>query len=98
MLADIICIHQGEDGTVCGHHERLGVTHFRGDEPQSMFDAALDSRQPEPIVTHPFTPGRKCPTCDGSGYYWALWGESKGQKLPCPACADSPVRGYVRAE
>ena len=108
MPADehIICIHQGEDGTVCGHDEwdhsedqevdldgrplMYGVFPFCA----SCVDDDIAGAQ------HPFTPGRKCPTCDGSGKKIRgqdidlITGFPLGDRPPCPTCADSPVRGY----
>lgn len=94
MDADIICIHQAEGGTVCGHGT--------GEHLSPAIDLGLpisgDVCRWGECPCREFIPGMKCPTCDGSGHYWGLWGESNGQRLPCPACVDSPVRGYVRAE
>jgi len=44
--------------------------------------------------SHPFVPGRKCPTCDGSGYVMRVRPGAEHHN-GCPTCAVSPVRGYV---
>lgn len=78
----IICIHQGEDGAVCGliaegHH------------------SAVCGGLLEPKGCHTFTPGRKCPTCDGSSWIRVYGPYGRKEHELCPTCADSPVRGYV---
>ena len=81
-LNEAVCIHQGEDGTVCG----LGV-----DVRYDATGGALIDIHP---VIHPFVPGRKCPTCDGTGYVMRVRPGAEHHN-GCPTCADSPVRGYV---
>ena len=87
FLPDLVCIEPNDEGGVCAQPERLGITHFRGDEPQAMFEATCDSRRPEPVYAHRFRPGVQCedgwhkvgwhlkssvcPTCNGSGYVTA---------------------------
>jgi len=78
MTSDNICIHQGEDGTVCGHGFNLHRLTRDGSD------------------SHPFVPGRKCPTCDGSGEVeWLALSGDVSRMAPCPTCADRPVRGHV---
>ena len=92
MTNDIICIHQGEDGTVCGRidHDRNALW--------CIHDYAPEQRK-QPRGAHRFVPGRKCPTCDGSGEVMQS-SDADGRMVsayPCPTCVDSPVRGYVVA-
>ena len=88
----IICIYQGEDGAVCGEID----CNCRPDIPPHHIERDL--------VDHEFVPGRKCPTCDGSGKKIRgqdidlITGFQLGDRQPCPTCADSPVRGYVELE
>jgi len=104
MTSDIICLHQGEDGTVCGEAAR---EHERHADPEGCIhhawpDNCCDNNW------HPFVPGRKCPTCDGEKWVAGECSEEHHQnrygfrcamthKAECPTCADSPVRGYVPA-
>ena len=81
-LNEAVCIHQGEDGSVCGHGFNLHRLTRDGSD------------------SHVFVPGRKCPTCDGSGRKVLISPGALGLGgawIPCPTCADSPVRGYVVA-
>ena len=83
----IICIHQGEDGTVCG-------------EPEPAYFLRYEGHMEEAINRgdgHPFVPGGKCPTCDGSGKVGDGCAPSNEYVPDCPTCAGSPVRGYVPA-
>jgi len=84
--ADIICIHQGEDGTVCGESEPAYFLRYEG-----HMEEAINRGD-----GHPFTPGRKCPTCDGTGYVMRVRPGAEHHN-GCHTCADSPVRGYVPA-
>lgn len=85
---DIICIHQGEDGAVCGQPE------------DGRYDATGGALLDIHPGLHPYVPGRKCPTCDGSGeivttYFntdRVMWSD------PCPTCAASPARGYLEVK
>jgi len=82
MTSDIICIHQGEDGTACAFSEAKHCAKPRGH---------LCTRD---TVHHPFVPGRKCPTCDGRGFVMRVRPGAEHHN-GCLTCADSPVRGYV---
>ena len=90
-LLGVVCIHQGEDGTVCGQPEAVSCDHcgFAIHAERAMFRCSDG---------HPMAPGRKCPTCDGSGRKVLISPGALGLGgawIPCPTCADSPVRGYV---
>jgi len=88
MTSDIICIHQGEDGTVCGEVQCNCDGRRAGIPPHHIEQSFHDD--------HRFVPGRKCPTCDGSGIDWRKPNEDGAYEgILCPTCADSPVRGYV---
>ena len=92
MTNDIICIHQGEDGTVCGRidHDRNALW--------CIHDYAPEQRK-QPRGAHRFVPGRKCPTCDGRGFVMEGHKEDGDWYSDlCSTCAASPVHGYVRAE
>jgi len=103
MTADIICIHRGEGGAVCGHDEwdhsedqevdldgrplMYGVFPFCA----SCVDDDIAGAQ------HPMTPGRKCPSGCNRGWFenFGLRPSDKDERLRCSTCADSPVRGYL---
>jgi len=97
MTSDIICIHQGEDGTVCGHTVWTRVNEPQHHEGPPGFGC-------DTLGCHPFVPGRKCPTCDGSGKKIRgqdidlITGFPLGDRQPCPTCAASPVRGYLEVK
>ena len=83
MTSGFICIHQGEDGTVCGKPDLRPMT-----DGYAMRHALWVR------PAHPFVPGRKCPTCDGYGKVENGWAPSIEHVPDCPTCAASPVRGY----
>lgn len=85
-LNEAVCIYQGEDGTVCGKPDLRPMT-----DGYAMRHALWVR------PAHSFVPGRKCPTCGGSGYVMRVRPGAEHHN-GCPTCADSPVRGYVGAE
>lgn len=88
MTTNIICIHQGEDGVVCGLAVWTRVGEPQHHEGPLGFGCGA-------LGCHPFTPGRKCPTCDGYG--WVMRVRPRAvHPNDCPTCATSPVRGYQK--
>ena len=97
MTADTICIYPVGDG-VCGHewHEHMSPAIDLG----LPYDGDVCRRGACPC--REYAPGTKCPTCGGSGEIeseaWSVGDKSGTVIVPCPTCADSPVRGMVKAE